>query len=152
MQKPSTADEIIALTDEYFEYIQGDYKMVPKVAKDSKTGETTLEKEWMRQPEAALISELILKLGFNSRQEFDDYESNSEFGWAAKRARLRVEAEYERRLHQQAPTGAIFALKSLGWHERGNIAAPQDTTVTKLQIEIIHTGPQLAGNEKDVLL
>jgi hypothetical protein len=71
MQKLSTADEIITLTDAYFEYIQGEYKMVPKVAKDSKTGETTLEKEWIRQPEAALISKLILNLGFNSRQDFD---------------------------------------------------------------------------------
>jgi len=152
MQKLSTADEIIALTDEYFEYIQGDYKMVPNVAKNSKTGETTLEKEWMRQPEAALISELILKLGFNSRQDFDDYEYNGEFGWAVKRARLRIEAEYERRLHQQAPTGAIFALKSLGWNEKQPHPAQLDETSTKLRIEIIHTGLQLANNEKDVIL
>ena len=64
------------------------------------------------------ITGLSLALGFESRQSFYDYEKQSEFSYAVKRARQRIENVYESRLHENNPTGAIFALKNMGWRDK----------------------------------
>lgn len=64
-----------------------------------------------------IISGLVSFLGFASRQSFYDYENNEEFSYTIKKARLRIETEYEKQLYMDKCTGAIFALKNLGWKD-----------------------------------
>ena len=67
---------------------------------------------------------MALHLGFASRQSFYDYGKREGFSYSVSRARLLVEAEYERRLYGKSPQGAIFALKNYGWSDRLDVAAP----------------------------
>ena len=64
------------------------------------------------------ISGLALHCGFVSRQSFYDYEQRPEYSYTIKRARLRIESMYEEKLQGQTCTGAIFALKNLGWRDK----------------------------------
>ena len=57
-------------------------------------------------------------LGFESRQSFYDYEKYEEFSYTIKRARLFIEQEYEEHLQVGNTTGAIFALKNMGWIDK----------------------------------
>lgn len=61
---------------------------------------------------------LALHLGFVSRQSMLDYEERPEFSGTIKKARLRIEHEYEKQLHLDKCTGAIFALKNFGWKDK----------------------------------
>jgi hypothetical protein len=61
------------------------------------------------------ITGLAYYLGFESRQSFYDYEEKAEFTYTIKRARLFIEQEYEMQLSVGNTTGAIFALKNMGW-------------------------------------
>ena len=64
------------------------------------------------------ITGLALHLGFESRQSFYDYEKKEEFSYIIKRARLFIEEEYEEQLQHGNTTGAIFALKNMGWTDK----------------------------------
>jgi len=111
-RKYETEDELIAAVDSYFEHIKGE--------KQLQAGEGGVMQEvWVRFPEPGTITGLMLHLGFESRQSFYDYEKDGTFSYTIKSARLRVEHEYEKRL-TTAPsaTGAIFALKNLGWVDK----------------------------------
>jgi len=89
------------------------------------------------------ITGLALFLGFESRQSFYDYEKRDVFSYTIKKARLRVEREYEQLLQWGNTTGAIFALKNLGWkdekiteHKGGvTVGSPLDNIRTKLNID-----------------
>lgn len=61
---------------------------------------------------------LAYHLGFESRQSFYDYENSKVFSYIIKRARLRIEMNYEENLSDKSPTGSIFALKNMGWHDK----------------------------------
>ena len=61
---------------------------------------------------------MALYLGFTSRQAIDEYANYVGFSDCVKRAKLFVERAYEERLHGNSPTGAIFALKNMGWSDR----------------------------------
>lgn len=67
------------------------------------------------------ISGLALYLGFASRQSFYDYEKNENFSYTIKKARLFIETEYEEQLQVGNSTGAIFALKNLGWQDKSEV-------------------------------
>lgn len=79
------------------------------------------------------ITGLCIALGFESRQSFYDYEKNKGFSYIIKRARLFIENDYESALKAAQCTGAIFALKNMGWGD--NPEAPRQTSYT---IEIIN--------------
>ena len=64
------------------------------------------------------ISGLAYYLGFASRQSFYDYEEKEGFSYTIKRARLFIEVEYEEQLQHGNTTGAIFALKNMGWKDK----------------------------------
>jgi hypothetical protein len=65
------------------------------------------------------ITGIALALGFESRQSFYDYEDKEEFSYIIKKARLRVENEYEKKLiTANSATGPIFALKNMGWADK----------------------------------
>jgi hypothetical protein len=64
---------------------------------------------------------LALGLGFHGRGELDNYEGYDGFSHSVKRAKAIVQHAYERRLHGNSPTGAIFALKNMGWSDRHEV-------------------------------
>jgi hypothetical protein len=64
---------------------------------------------------------------------------------------LRIETIYEKKLHQQAPTGAMFALKNMGWNEKAETVKPADK-MKNIKVKIVSSGPQPASNEKEVIL
>ncbi len=71
--------------------------------------------------EKPTVSGLALELGFTSREALHNYEGYSqEFADTVKRARLRIEVYYEEKLLDKDfnVSGAIFALKNLGWTDR----------------------------------
>lgn len=68
------------------------------------------------------ISGLCYHCGFESRQSFYAYEKKPEFSYTIKRARLAIEVSYEMSLHKQSVSGAIFALKNLGWIDEQTIS------------------------------
>lgn len=96
------SDQLQVKIDEYFKWIEGEKK----------------GKKVVRHPEPATITGLALYIGFESRQSYYDYEEKEEFSYTIKRARMRIENEYEKRLSGQACTGAIFALKNMGWKDK----------------------------------
>lgn len=65
-----------------------------------------------------LVTGLALALGFESRQSLYDYEKLPEYSYMIKTAKLRIESSYEEMLGNQAVTGAIFALKNMGWRDK----------------------------------
>lgn len=71
--------------------------------------------------ESVLLTGLILALGLSSRESLDEYGRRPEFSDSVKKAKVRVEMEYERRLSSTSPTGAIFALKNFGWRDQQSV-------------------------------
>lgn len=67
------------------------------------------------------ITGLALELGFCSRQSLFDYESKEGFSYIVKKAKAIVERAYEAKLSGQSVTGAIFALKNMGWKDKSEI-------------------------------
>ncbi|MCC8427230.1 DNA-packaging protein [Mucilaginibacter sp. UR6-11] len=104
-----------------------------------------------KKNEPPTIAGLALFLGFNSKDDFDQYESKGKLAPLIKRARFRVIAYYENRLHYPAPTGAMFALKSMGWNEKSK-TKKADKKISSIKVKLIESGPQPAANEKDVAL
>ena len=67
------------------------------------------------------VTGLALYLGFCDRQSLYDYQEREEYSCLIKEARLRVENEYEQALFGKMPTGAIFALKNMGWKDKSEV-------------------------------
>lgn len=67
---------------------------------------------------AVTVTGLALALGLSSRESLDEYGRRPEFSDNVRNAKLRVEECYEQRLHGTTPTGAIFALKNMGWSDK----------------------------------
>lgn len=100
-----------AKVDDYFIWVLGEKETV----KNDKQEDTEVYK---RSPCYTTITGLAIFLGFESRQSIYDYEKDGTFSYIIKNARLRVEEQYEQRLHGTTPTGAIFALKNMGWKDK----------------------------------
>ncbi|MGZ3749884.1 MAG: terminase small subunit [Mucilaginibacter sp.] len=153
--KFNKAAELDALIDGYFNNIPDESSPPPgqetQIDGQKKKIAIAKAKKVTGTQEPTTIAGLALYLGFSSRQAFEAYELNGKFADRIKRARLRVMADYEKKLHVTSSTGAIFALKSMGWNDRPE--KPFDEAVnTILKVEIVHTGPQLASSEKEVEL
>jgi hypothetical protein len=103
--KFKTAKELQAKIDKYFKNCPDKKKIVTKAGKVIEVPIPT-------------ICGLCLYCGFESRQSFYDYEKRPAFSYTIKRARLFIEKEYEQMLQGQNCTGAIFALKNLGWIDK----------------------------------
>ncbi len=143
--------ELCALVEGYFKYIEGEYRAEKKVAKKADE-EPVLQTITIREAEPATIASLVFHLGFNSREEFDALENKGRYSAILKRARLRVEAAYEKRLLQPSPSGAMFALKNLGWNEKADTEKPATNIATKLTINLVETGLKPVSNEEDVVI
>jgi hypothetical protein len=108
-------EQIEAKIQEYFKWIEGEYE-------DRPNEETRIMlRFWLRHPEPATITGLALYLGFESRQSFYDYEDRDQFSYTIKRARLRIEHEYEKKLSGNNVAGPIFALKNLSWKDKTEV-------------------------------
>lgn len=64
------------------------------------------------------VTGLALFLGFCSRQSMYDYNEKEKFSYIVKRALTVIEMHYEENLNSKACTGAIFALKNMGWKDQ----------------------------------
>jgi len=95
---------------------------------------------------------LALYLGFNSRQEFEARETKGRYSALLKQARLRIEAIYEKKLHFHSSSGAVFALKNMGWNERGISEVKNAPANAVIKVEILPSGPELASAENEVAL
>ena len=76
------------------------------------------------------ITGLALFLGFCDRQSLYDYQNRPEFSCIIKKARCMVEQGYEEALLTKGSTGAIFALKNMGWNDK----VEQEITEHKITI------------------
>lgn len=92
----TTAEEMQVKIDEYFTY-----------------------QDELKRP--LTITGLALHLGFCDRSSFYDYEENEGFFYTIKKARTRIENNYEEHLFSKAYPGAIFALKNFGWKDKQEI-------------------------------
>ena len=113
-----TPNALQKAVDEYFVYIQGEYKESPILSQ--KTGKPTTKTytECVRPAEPPTVTGLALYLGFSSRQSLYDYAQKEKYSYIVEKAKTRVEHGYEVNLHSGSPTGAIFALKNMGWKDR----------------------------------
>jgi hypothetical protein len=81
------------------------------------------------------LTGMLLSMGIYCKNTFYSYEKKDGFSIPVKRARAIVENAYEERLHGNSPTGAIFALKNMGWTDKqereitGKDGAPLGITV-----------------------
>jgi hypothetical protein len=71
--------------------------------------------------EIPTITGLAYFLGFESRQSLYDYGKRDEFSYIIKKAQLFIEVNYEEMLHYGNTTGAIFALKNMGWKDTQHV-------------------------------
>jgi hypothetical protein len=147
----TNAGKLAARIDAYFNFIEGEYHLEDKPGKETKDQPAPNIKVWDREPEPATFAGLALFLEFNSLQAFDDYIENGEFAAMLKLGRLRIEASYERKLHNQSATGAIFALKRMGWNDREDKQSGDQMPKT-LKMVIYESGPAPAESEKEVIL
>ncbi len=144
-----STDELRVLVDEFFKSIEGEYKQVEKPSKKADEP-AAIQKVTLREAEPPTMAGLAFYLGFNSRDEFDKLERAGKYAAILKRARLRIEVAYEKKLHQQSPSGALFALKSMGWNDKPE-DKPQSGNTT-IVVKLIESGPKPASNEKEVAL
>jgi hypothetical protein len=98
------------------------------------------------------IAGLALHIGFNSKDEFEEYERRGRFKAVVIQARLKIISYYESRLHYPSPTGAIFALKSMGWTDKPKAVAKAPRKVKSITVKLVETGPKPASSEKEVQL
>lgn len=76
---------------------------------------------------------MALFLGFASRQSMYDYAKKEKFSYTIKRAQSVIAASYEEMLLSRTATGAIFALKNMGWSDKSEVdvnAKVQNDTLT----------------------
>lgn len=105
-----TVADLEAKIKEYFESVS--YKNIPDPDNPDQV---------IHQGEPITVTGLAYFLGFESRQSFYDYEKREGFSYIIKKARLKVESEYEKKLSSNSPTGSIFALKNMGWKDSQEI-------------------------------
>ncbi|KKN34831.1 hypothetical protein LCGC14_0789720 [marine sediment metagenome] len=64
------------------------------------------------------ISGALLWMGIYDQHTLAAYAERDGFGPSVKRLRAIVRHQYELRLYSNNPTGAIFALKNMGWSDK----------------------------------
>jgi hypothetical protein len=134
-------DALINKVNEYFIWVAGEKQIIINAK-----GEP--EEQWKRLPCHTTVTGLALFLGFESRQSIYDYEKDGVFSYIIKNARLRVEEQYEQRLHSSTPTGAIFALKNMGWKDKVETGFTDNEGKDMVPVQII----QLPSNGREKLI
>jgi hypothetical protein len=101
--------------------------------------------------EPPTFSGLLLFIGFISRDEFEKYTAIPRYTETLSRANLRIAEVYEKKLHDSS-TGAVFALKNMGWKEKLENKTEGKETDHLLQVEIVASDLKPASSEKEVVL
>lgn len=112
-----TVEQMTAVIDEYFASYQPNGDDAPNPVLGFKP----------------TITGLALYLGFESRQSLYDYKKKKEFSYIIKKACLFIEMNYEQLLESKAATGAIFALKNMGWNDRSQIELGGDVNIPLME-------------------
>ena len=89
------------------------------------------------------ITGLALALD-TTRQCLINYEDRPEFLDAIKRAKLRVENDYEKALRKNGRAGDIFGLKNFGWKDDANVnvGGQEDNPIRqKITVELVSAPP-----------
>jgi hypothetical protein len=86
--------------------------------------------------EPYLITGLALSLD-TSRETLCDYGKKDKFSDTIKRAKLRVEADYEKSLRKNGRAGDIFGLKNFGWKDRTETAHSGGVAITTIKRVIV---------------
>lgn len=123
-------------------YAEGNNGGRPPLYEDTKSLELKIT-EYFETGEHLTITGLALFLGFESRQSLYDYAEKKEFSYIIKRAKLVVENSYENSLNSTSPTGAIFALKNMGWDDKQQL----DHTTKGESINVISLGKGVNPDE-----
>jgi len=79
---------------------------------------------------------MALHLGFYSRGEMDNYLEYDGFSNSVKRAKMIVENTYEKRMHGNSPTGAIFVLKNMNWKDKSETEITDEPNVIWVLINL----------------
>jgi hypothetical protein len=84
------------------------------------------------------VTGLALAVGLSSRESLDEYGRREEYSDCVKRAKARVQDAYEGRLWSNAPAGAIFALKNMGWSDKQELAHSGELGIRRIERVIRH--------------
>jgi hypothetical protein len=141
--KCASAPQRMQMINDYFEYVRGD------LSPETSTATAKQNKSSQRKPEIPTLRGLALFLEFKSLEDLERYEHLKHFRKCLRYARLKIEAAYEQQLFTK-PTGAMFALKSMGWSEKPTATKPSTETHKTLKVEMTSTGPKPASTEKEV--
>lgn len=93
------------------------------------------------ESEPITITGLALALD-TSRETLCNYEEKAEYFDTIKRAKLRVQHAYEKRLVRRGNGGDIFALKNFGWVDSQKV----DTTMN-IKSALVEFGDGTSGSE-----
>jgi hypothetical protein len=148
-----TAAELSDRIERYFLSVKGapQPEKKPQLKNRKKESPTVIRITAEDNTSPPLLTGLALFLGFPSLDEFEAYEQKGVYKKILQEARLRIACEYEKKLHNASPAGAIFALKCMGWSDKRNEGSKK-TTSGKLLIKVVNSGPKLAETEKDVAI
>ena len=83
--------------------------------------ESLLDEKGEEYKNRPTITGLALFLGFASRQSLHDYLQKDDYSYIIKRAQQIVAMSYEEMLLTRVSTGAIFALKNMGWKDEQKV-------------------------------
>jgi hypothetical protein len=90
------------------------------------------------------VNGLALHLGFADKSTLYEYRDRPEFSYPIKRALTMIEMYHEERLSENNVTGAIFALKNMGWRDKSE----QDLKVQGgVQVIMERVGPDYESKE-----
>lgn len=78
------------------------------------------ETEKVKNPKPT-VTGLALYLGFADKSTLYEYRDREEFSYSIKRALSMIEMYHEERLSDNNVTGAIFALKNMGWKDKTEV-------------------------------
>ena len=137
--KYTSADEITALIDKYFEDCDGRPLVVDGNPVYDKYGYPIIID---RHPPT--ITGLALALGFECRQSLLNYQGRAEFRRVITRAKSRIEAYTEERLFDKdGANGAKFSLQNnfKGWNESAKEAASAAAAAVKIICDIPRPAP-----------
>lgn len=96
--------------------------------------ESLLDEDKNQYVSRPTITGLAMYLGFCSRQSLYDYVEKEDYSYIIKRAQSIVAMSYEEMLLSKSATGAIFALKNMGWKDKVEQDVTQKTTTTIINL------------------
>lgn len=95
-----------------------------------------------KKKEPLTISGALLWMGIYDQHTLARYAERDGFAPSVKRLQVVVREGYERRMHTTQPTGAIFALKNMGWSDRVEAAVTNpDGTPLTIKVEVVFVTP-----------